>query len=32
MAEVSPKTEIENSYKQNLGIGIIQAKPKLIVD
>lgn len=33
VAEVTPKTEISNSYHQHLGTGIIQAKkPKLIID
>ena len=33
VAEVSPKTEIGNSYHQHLGTGIVQfKKPKLIID
>ena len=33
VAEVEPKTDIKNSYNQNLGTGIVQfKKPKLIID
>ena len=33
VAEVNPKTEIGNSYHQQLGTGIVQfKKPKLIID